>query len=1156
MPILTQDIKLLKSAVMADTTDGGGQMTGVEVIDGQSNNLFPDTSAMDRAFGRVQTRKLFGVAHTSDTATLMGAHAIITDAPDDPLVHCTLIKTPGWADTRTTARDAVEKYLVKGPKAGVRIYDTHYSGSLQLRLITFVGGVFPAGGDAIVLHNPDGGEQYVRVLKVTVVNQTVALIEGGNTVTQAAQVATCELGSALSMDVLGPPAARTYPNSGAGVLAESAYATLYTTNIAGGAKFYGVKPLEAVGVPGDYSVMTTGGIYTPVVPAATIESPIIDQYPYLDRSSVVPTGYSSVTLPAVTMAVTANTTLTAPTPIAPRSVAMTAAGGVAFTDNGAGVLLQGATEVGTVDYALGKITLSGSAPSYGTGAVTLAYKPGSSAPTSTHSAAFVITLANQGLAYVNAFEPPPAPGTFTLDYMAQGRWYTLRDNGDGKLTGGDSGYGVGSLNYSTGSMSVTLGAIPDVGSQLIASWGNAGSATSVPVGSLPTRLSTQLALSAPISPSGAVITWARGGTNYSATCAASGLLTGDASGSAYGSSISFAPGVFPSGDITVTASRITAPAAQTSFIDNGGGAYTLLSAPLNSGSVACTLQVSYPSNSISGVSTHYLSVRDRNGILYARAPAYGGSVDIAVGTVNYTTGAITMGTTVSWEMWLLTYVPPAGTWNNQGYYSKTLGNGTVTLEGFTNFGYTTGSTAVSTTVDTFNPTVWTAWAPGWGANTLIDSAVFAMGGELYTVASGTLRKGWSVATGVATTAGSASSGGQLSVTSLPANGTNTLVWYNLAQNVAAPMIWSGVFRTASAPLKSGVFQLRVGADVGSANDAGVISGGNFGGTVDVSRGIVTWNRTSNVYQVPAQTLSYNAVFLQYLPLDSALLGLDTARLPLDGKVPIYRTGDLVVVHNTLSTALPNPLTKGTAYSLGRERIASVRVKDALGVVVPDTLYTALLDPGTLTVPVGSVITGYTQPLTVEHRIEDMLLCSSADISGQLKFTRSLTHNFPADTSFVSSAMPFGDLFARVYGMMEQATWTSVWSDTLIGSVIIPQFNDAQYPIAVTNAGAIKERWALIFTNTTSFRVIGESVGEIGTGNTANPCAPNNPATGVPYFTLPALGWGAGWAAGNVLRFNTDACGTPFWAVRTVLQGPASIDSDQFTLAFRGDVDRP
>ena len=93
MPILTQDIKLLKSAVMADTTDGGGAMTGLAVIDGQSNNLFPDTSADDRAAGRVQLRKVFGVAHTGDTDTLLGAHVIVTDAPDDPLVHCCLIKT-------------------------------------------------------------------------------------------------------------------------------------------------------------------------------------------------------------------------------------------------------------------------------------------------------------------------------------------------------------------------------------------------------------------------------------------------------------------------------------------------------------------------------------------------------------------------------------------------------------------------------------------------------------------------------------------------------------------------------------------------------------------------------------------------------------------------------------------------------------------------------------------------------------------------------------------------------------------------------------------------------------------------------------------------------------------------------------------------------
>lgn len=1151
MPILTEDIKLLKSAVMADVPEGGGAMTGAAVVDGQSNNLFPDTSAMDRAFGRVNARKVFGVAHTDDTDTLMGAHAIITDAPDDPLVHCTLLKTASWADTRTTAKEAIEKYLVKGPKASVRIYDAHYSGSLQLRLISFVNGSsFPAGGEAVVLRNPNGVEQYVRILKMTVLYTNLILTEGTVTASFNAWVATCDLGQSLDMDVLGPPAARTYTN-------ESAYALLYTTNVAGGAKFYGVKPLGTAGAPGDYSVLTASGIYTPLVPAATIESPVIDQRPYVDRISVVPKAYTAVTLPSVTMAVNANAVIRAPTPIAPNSVALTAAA-TAFTDDGAGALLQGTTNVGVVDYALGTITLAANAPSYGNVATVLTYKPGTSAPTSACSSSFTITVANQGLSFTNVFEPPPAPGTFSLDYMAQGRWYTLRDNGNAKLQGADSSYGTGNLNYSTGSMATTLGAIPDVGSVLLASWGNAGSATPVPVGSLPTKLTAALTLPAAVN-GGMTFAWANGATNYSASCSVAGQITGDATGQASGLSVWFSPSVFPSGDITVTSTRISSPVVRNDFVDNGGGAYTLPSAPLSAGSVRAALEVRYPANSQLGFSTQWLDVYDRNGILYTKAAAYQGSIEVQVGTVNYTTGAVNIaaGSTVSWQMWLLTYVPPSGTWNNQGYYSKALGNGLVTLVALYNIVYTTGSAAVSTTVDVLTATTWTAWAPAWGANTLPGSAVFSVGSELYTVNAGTVRKGWSVSTGLPGTAaaGTASSAGQLALTSLPSNRVNSITWYNLAQSAATARIWSGVFRTSVAPLKTGVLQLQSGANVGTANDAGVLSGGGFSGTVDTNRGVVVWNRGSQSYEVDTSTLAYNAVFLQYLPLDASLLGLETARLPLDGKVPIFRTGDLVVVHNTLTTQLPNPLVKGTVYPLGRERIASVRVKDVLGVVVPSSLYVSDLNPGTITVPVASDITAYSQPFTVEHRIEDMMLCSLADISGQLKFTRSLTHAFPAGTSFASSALPFGDLFARTYSYIEQSTWTGVWSDALIGSAPLANFNEGQYPIAVTNRGAITERWAMIFTNTTAFNIVGESVGVIGTGNTSSAAAPVNPATGAPYFTLPALGWGSSWAAGNVLRFNTAACGAPFWPIRTVLQGPASLDSDVFSIAFRGDVDR-
>lgn len=60
MPIQSDDIKLLQSAVMADVPEGGGGATGIDIIDGQSNNIFPDTSTDDRAGGRFQLRKIFG----------------------------------------------------------------------------------------------------------------------------------------------------------------------------------------------------------------------------------------------------------------------------------------------------------------------------------------------------------------------------------------------------------------------------------------------------------------------------------------------------------------------------------------------------------------------------------------------------------------------------------------------------------------------------------------------------------------------------------------------------------------------------------------------------------------------------------------------------------------------------------------------------------------------------------------------------------------------------------------------------------------------------------------------------------------------------------------------------------------------------------------
>jgi len=107
---------------------------------------------------------------------------------------------------------------------------------------------------------------------------------------------------------------------------------------------------------------------------------------------------------------------------------------------------------------------------------------------------------------------------------------------------------------------------------------------------------------------------------------------------------------------------------------------------------------------------------------------------------------------------------------------------------------------------------------------------------------------------------------------------------------------------------------------------------------------------------------------------------------------------------------------------------------------------------------------------------------------------------------------------------------------------------------VTNQGAIKERWAIRFTSSTSFEVIGETVGVVGTGNISADLAPTNAATGAPYFTIRADGWGSGWVSGNTLRFNTEGGQAPFWVARTIVAGRAVEETDQFATQNRGDAD--
>lgn len=401
-----------------------------------------------------------------------------------------------------------------------------------------------------------------------------------------------------------------------------------------------------------------------------------------------------------------------------------------------------------------------------------------------------------------------------------------------------------------------------------------------------------------------------------------------------------------------------------------------------------------------------------------------------------------------------------------------------------------------------------------------------------------------------------------------------------------PPTSSIVFNVALAPLKPAglIFSCTDIAGtqiIGSAGLNGKITGDHIRGVVDFESGLceiqfgdyvldsaltatdkAEWWYDANAvmidgtfagkiwrpWPVIAATLRYNAVSYTYLPLDANILGIDPVRLPSDGRVPIFRAGGFAVLGHTESTT--QTVANAQTIDCGRVRLSRVRVIGQNGIVI-NTGYSANLDAGTVTF---SDVTGYSQPVTIEHRVEDMAMVSDVQINGAVKLTRQLTHDYPLG-SVLSSALIAADLFSRVPLVFDQATWNGSYSDLVSGSAATGTFNNAQYPITVTNRGAVTERWVVRFTNSNSFEVIGEHVGLIATGNTATNCAPLNPATAVPYFTLPALGWGGGWATGNVLRFNTIGAQFPVWVIRTVQQGPETVTDDSFTLLIRGDVDR-
>ncbi|MDT0496531.1 hypothetical protein RM530_04015 [Algiphilus sp. W345] len=1178
MTITTQDIQLYQPEVLDDTPNGGGRMSPNQVVDGDLNNVFDDQSRFDRVTGRVSLRKGWMAVISENRTKLLGAHAILLQRALDPLVHVSMFGRDNHTDRRDAAQAHLEQYLAAGATLPYYPYDTQPEGALIVSLLTELANTPPAAGDVLVLSVEHGSvnvgeQQFVRCIKVEV-SQITATVPP-NSSTKTLQLLDITIDQPLRFDV---------PGENFGFTQSSQQKTaVRRTTLAGGKRYYSIHKIVEPITAGDSSC-SVESILTPMVPAAQQETAIVDQQIGSDTTSLVAIGDPgtagelaeavrgvAITSNAVA-AVLEHSVIPGSVTVSLRPTGESTGHQHVLTDNGRGVLVRDAASgasvpaqcAGTVDYRFGQIVVTGMSIADGSldpANSTVTYRPAVAITDVQHTDGVEIDVSNRGLVWTRTLLPKPTPSALQIEYRALGRWITLRDRGDGTIAG-SSGEGSGTINYATGSVNLTLGAEPDIGSHLLYGWGS-GAHYKGPAGTVQAK-TPEIVIQldeAPAKPGTVTLEYSSGEDDYSATDDGTGGWTGDATGS-----IDYA-----AGEIRVQLTQVPASGASLDVdYQTEGNRYTETPTPGGSGGVVeiqldngavdpRSIRIRAEFSASAGTADPFALqlIDDGAGSIVVRdsvtVPGFSAAYVRAgepMGTINYSTGLIELDETVAGAISHLSYSGfGSGTWTDDPY--------DLLWESFTDVRYSS------------------AGAPQAQADAAtLDSLTLQLSGDdlLYGVQAASLwvefngrryydRNGvvyYRDSNGNEQTAGSIDyAAGLIILTSWAAGAPTGNVRGVLVAYGRWPMT-AAFWRVPAEQVKSASFQAtytRIGEtdpDQAVSDNAGDIAGdGGFTGTINYDTGVysLAWAES----EVLPELATYNAVAVQYLPLDPEIIGLDPVRLSADGRIPTVQDADVAVIHNTQTTALPNPAIAGQTYST-RAYISALDLYDADGERIPTDRYTWDKTTGDVTMANPLDLDDYTQPLTAHHRIEDMLLVTDAQLSGLVDLNAQLTHDYPADTSFLSTALPLGnELQASAYGVFSQTTWTDEWSDELIGTPAVGQYNATVAPIITTNKGAIRERWRVEFTSVTAFRVIGETVGQVGVGDTETNCLPINPATGAPYFELQAAGWSAGWNIGNQLRFNTEAAARPIWFNRCTLPGPLTDPEDRFQVELRGDA---
>lgn len=1237
------DIQFKASQRLDDTDQGGGQMTSIVIESGAVNNFFADISRLDRVYGRVSLRKGYIAVNTETRVSYYGAHAVLTQETADPNVSVCFYSSKDWFDARKNAKDRMEAYLVQGPVYPAGLWGNHYKGTKNITLFTQVSTPSPVIGDVIVLVD-DGGtvleeKQYVRIKSVAEETRSIEISFGQSVVRK---ILTISVTDQLLYDFEGEDISVFGFTS-------TLVTRIYTTVAADASRYYGISKLVEDAAINELQLRVES-VNAPLVPSAQSETAITDAGIGTLVTMPLNTDTTSTTVTrTLNYAIASGGKLYIGEGILPGTLNWT--GDVTLTDDSKGNVLNGSTIVGSIVYETGVIVF-GTISSYSGSSGSVTYVPACSPTLISDSGAVLVDISNRGFTYVFNCEPLPKKGTLRVEYIANGKWYTLKDQGNGTLAGYDPAIGSGQVNFITGSASVTLGALPDIDSYVMFFWAKdapfydlrgetlsinyKGTTHNVGI----TRNTFKVRWGSPVqcimdngngdlvvgtgtdpnqTPSATVvgsIKYATGEYEFGIGAAQTVPLSSENFHFTYSYGDKYHESFNPGRNIGPTP-----PAGTVSFY--------LSNTPIKPGTfkiVWHTDQEEYDGSS--GIRRHIdptWTFTDNGSGLFKNENG-AGITNWVQGSVNYTTGLVTfmpdrVGTfPVSLYMWFntglfdpdhkpikeykfqqLAYRPAASIWPTDGIIECDYS----TVDG-------------ANADDYYTPLSKKFFVKATSNLEIVPRSLSIMAGTTYIMdaGNGRLFKSISGTTGVGTEVGTINYVDREVVINDDTITSRSITIRNCTGTAAIDPVNMFVFRAPAAPVRNGSLGIRATmgtGDIISGNSdlSGIIAGTYVKGTIDYTTGICkvafgswvtdTWsalpvedqpewypgavtNGAGSVWKpisVRASTVLINCVVTSYIPLDATLLGLDPVRLPVDGKVPIFRDGYIVLVHNTQNEQV-TITAPGALPAISRYPVDLIEIYDSNGKYWPDGgNYSVNLNTGVITIlPTYSLPAfdpdtgaGYLAPMKAVHRIEDMAIASDVQVTGHIAITTPLTHNYPADESFVSSVLPIGDLQSRGYNEFEQSVWDGIWRDVANGTQPLASFNFVDYPIMVINKTCTKERWLLLFQTSTTVKIVGENLGvlaenvSIVTGNyspvdgkwlgelgfTGGYIAVKNRNFGnIPYWFINCAGAGSGWAANNGIRFNTDAANFPLWVVRTTLQAPATEPTDSYIMQIRGD----